>query len=673
MNDLRQPNLPAETEEEGIKLQLDWRVLLLELRRWSFILGAVFLLLFVVAFVLLSYRNRNSMERWSASAKLFHQTRSEKIPTFYKQLDTKAIAEFTGSAVQLRKVAERLNLAPGEAATLGSRIELVIPKAAPTIIVISATDNNAKMAAELANGIAAVGVEAYIELQNGTLKEMLAERNRRRVVLNGELQKQEQVVHNYLAPGSALPPDEELARLRAQISLDMVELGQTEVEVKRLDVVITETQKQLDVTEREIPYIQKTHNAAAAEFGQMNSALTALEQKYMPSNPRVLAFRDEVGERKLALEGVINEKPTPDEIVYMVNQVCLSLEESLLRSRIEQAGLMIRHEASLRSIEQAQQQVLVQLQQVASYNEAKRRVEATKGTLAQLDSSINDLDLLLNSAVPDLSIMEQATTPRTPQGGGIKLVILSTGAGLFGLFVTGAVLAVWSILFGRIKSSREFELCGKFDDLGALPVAGSSTQDQLRLEAALQRSFWHIREHLGNGRTLFISGLSSNPETEQLTQHWNENFGINGLQVFRLKFAPYAEREATVFPAVTKRQPVDDELICIEKYGAKGWFFANNKLVLAPAELELLQNDLKTLSSSYDIVILERDTPLLPGGDTMFEQLCHLADYTVITAVFDVDNKAQLRRLAANDAIGGRNLGGILTAVRKNFWSIQQS
>ncbi|HQL08336.1 MAG TPA: hypothetical protein PLE35_01965, partial [Lentisphaeria bacterium] len=311
---------------------------------------------------------------------------------------------------------------------------------------------------------------------------------------------------------------------------------------------------------------------------------------------------------------------------------------------------------------------VVKLQQdmSAGYQEVQRKMMSITQSITQLDGTINDMELLLNSAVPDLSILDTASVPRAPSINTKKTMVLSLAGASFMLFFLMAMLIAHEVILGTIKSPRDFHYVSDMDELGMLPV--DSEVGAYVLDAALHNVFIQMRQRFGEGRRIFLCQMSPNPMINQLRASWNMNFGTNGLQVFWLKCLSMSAREEQKERTGQGKERIPDEgMVAIEKFGNHGYFYCENPLVLTPAEWELLNADLTELEKQYGVVVIEREMPKMSAG-VLSEQFCRMVDYTVVLATFGVEKKMSLRRLLSDERLSGIPVGGILTGVKKKYW-----
>lgn len=657
----------AAPEGNELVRKIDPRVLFLSLRAYLpyLILGLAALLVFLT--FLLIFVTRNSMTNWTAVAKLFHQTRSDKVPSFYKQLDSKSISELVGTHATLRRAAQRLNIKPSEIVTQFSYVTIETDKNKPNIIIITVQNNQPKMAAEIANAVAEAGVEEYVELQNSTLKSMLNERKRRKAQLLTEITALETEFSTYTSKTTSFPPDEELKYLRGVIAELLLKVQNSNAKASELKVKIEEIQKNLKVVDKEIQYMHKVHGNDLSELQRMKKELIRLQQVYTPKNPKVINYAMEVQDR----EKLIGNSPqTPDEIIYSFNQVYVTLQENLLTATIDLKGCIQNISDYQVQLDKAREESALAFKQMPAYNELSRKIEALKNSIRQLEISINDLDFLLNSTIPDLSVLEVAVPPRSPNRKTIYLLSV-----FLSFFIIGAMTVAvlfYELVFGKIKSVQEMKLITNGDPLGEIPSESHAKITGPAVQSAMLASFNTLRIALDNKKILFVGELDEAECSEKTLAYWLEHFGVNGVKVFRLKIVPAKLREHFQFPNVKapQRSPYEEDLICIEKFANRGIFVHSDDLFLAPAECNLLEADLSLLKNHYDLILLELAEPCSKSGQ-LFVQISGLADYSVLFAIFNHSQKEELRQLVQKnpeESEKEKKVGVILIRVIPPYW-----
>ena len=93
-----------------------------------------------------------------------------------------------------------------------------------------------------------------------------------------------------------------------------------------------------------------------------------------------------------------------------------------------------------------------------------------------------------------------------------------------------------------------------------------------------------------------------------------------GKRLFSLNLVPSAEFSP----------PADGEqMIGAVRKESRGWFPVQNRLALAPSELEMLQADIAELRKEFDAVFIFMDGGLRKGG-SFFDQLLGICEASVL-------------------------------------------
>ena len=72
-----------------------------------------------------------------------------------------------------------------------------------------------------------------------------------------------------------------------------------------------------------------------------------------------------------------------------------------------------------------------------------------------------------------------------------------------------------------------------------------------------------------------------------------------------------------------------EQMIGAVRKESRGWFPVQNRLALAPSELEMLQADIATLSNDFDAVFVFMDGGLRKGG-SFFDQLLGICEAAIL-------------------------------------------
>ena len=157
--------------------QFDIRAMLLYvITKWKILLG-VFVITLLLSAQIFYYLSYHSSRAWAASVRIYHQTRSDKIPTFYMPMRTETVAHiFTSNVVSNKVAAELKTSVKGFEPSMLSNVVVSIEKAKSDIITITAYASAPKIAAAIANRVADFGIAEYLSRQNASINAMLNDR-----------------------------------------------------------------------------------------------------------------------------------------------------------------------------------------------------------------------------------------------------------------------------------------------------------------------------------------------------------------------------------------------------------------------------------------------------------------------------------------------------------------
>lgn len=635
---------------EGLSIKCDWYIIFASLKQhWYYFCGIFAILLLLGSIV--SYRSlKYSDERWSASTKLFHQTLSERVPSFYKPIDTKVIAELISSQTQIIAAASKLKLDPKQ--KLPS-VQVEIMKNKPNIIAISGKGMEKELTVKFVNAVAECGVEAYVNLQSSTISGIVNERKYRYHLLNNELTELEESLHKFVSKESFLAPDAELTRLRDSMTINLQLQHDDQNELDKSINILKEANAEYKKTDRDVRYSHTIHASESAALSKMKGDLTALLHVYTEENPKVIALKTEIATKEAIMNEQSKGEQPPSEIVYTINQISIKLEGIIMDTKMQIAGIQKRMENRQKQIDKLHSQLQVQINAISEYNAIQRKIEATKVNIEQLGTTINSMELLLNTAVPDLSVIEIAVPTSNVMNSLLKYIVIT-------VFVAGIVLVMVvvgfiqiEIYFGNVKSSKELSLWGNIDDLGNIL---SEKSGHSLYEAALNNAFEKLRAAFGEKKILLYSRLSES-STEHVLNSFMERFGVQGNRIFQVKLDNIARRD-------NDAKVEDSDFICIEKIMGKGYFYYANSDGIVNTDLQLLQVDLSTLQENYDIIIFEMNEKI-SDCNVLFKQFATIADYTVVETKFNKVKKFKTSWLNSEKSLA---IGGIVEDVPYKYW-----
>jgi len=634
-------------------------VFIFVVKKWKWILF-VFLVSLIVSWFTFYYVGNYSNTAWSATAKVFHQARSERIPSFYKPMGTNSIVQFIKSKAVMSRVSARMTDSPYVYNRgMLSNSDISMGKGKDNIITITSSASTPESAAAIANAIAEEGVGEYIKRQNNSIKVMIDERAKQKSEIAAELDAIAESKKEFYSPVSGLTPDVELNKIRAAITGLMLKETDLKIRKNEVNVQIAEIKKTLKTIPETIKaeYFVESNSKDNIEGKELE--LRAMLQRYTEDNPKVRVLKDEIEGLKIAKAKNGANSEVPSRVMYRKNDIYANLENKLMNLSLELTTIEASEKQYTFEIEQNRQKIANFLGINARYEEIVRRENMLFDKQTKLDAGINDLEFLISSAVPDLYVFEVASVPwrSNMRLARAKIAAVSVVVTLF--FV--GLLAFFRIAKMRLLDSSEFRTALGIDDLGNVPNYKKYPENVFN--SALHSVYKNITSVAQGYKTILFARYGDVVDYEKSIDEFLNLSAIQGVESFRLSCLKASENQNNPEEPPAKsniKDDIGDSLVSVSKSFNTGKFYYQNDYSLDVAEIDLLKFDLGVLAEHYDLIIVE-----IASNDKnhyVMSQLSALADYVVMVAPFDKINKLelynQIREIKKDSA---KKIGGVLS------------
>lgn len=644
-------------------VRFDIRALLIWLLlKWKLI-SAVFFISLLFFWGIMKYVSVYSDNAWTATAMVFHQTRSDRIPSFYKPVETETVMQFMNSGDAAAHALSRMQaLHPDFRSEMLSSVDVSLNKTRRNIISVSASANNPEIAAELANIAAEEGVKEYVNRQNDSVTGMIEERRVQKSEIEKQISALQEEKKSYISESAGLPPDAELAKQREDISALISKRSELEINRRELEAKIKAVMEAMKNTPTEVVYEKIMDNTTAIGIGGKMAELERLRKRYTDENPKVRVLLDEIAE--LQKESDKPEDQTPTRVVYRKNDIYANLEMTLSKLTLEAESVdasMGQYDAKIAKMRAGMEAALEKSEKYASL---LKKETMLYDKVSKLSQSISDMEFLISVAVPDVSMFELAKVPQSSNMQKLRvktmaMSILTTLALVFGL-------GAYRVLKMRIMSAAEYRVTLGVDALGELPDESQYSEEYLK--SAIQGVRRNIRSKSPSLKKAAFLKFDGDECVENDIGELLNICAINGQTSFRLKCLPLGEDGAEESPGTADSDEIAQSLISVAKFSDSGVFRHQNRYFLDVAEFDLLKFDLDKLGEHYDIVTIESACD--ENSQHLCSQLSRIAEYSVITSAFDKTPKITLLNNISRMKYDNPSakIGGVLMNVRKPYF-----
>jgi|GEM_PF-1106192 len=660
---------PTPTEDEG-KLpfnlevfRFDPRSLLLYVAskwRWIFIF---FFLSLLAIWGLEKSRSVNSKTAWTAEAKVLHQERSNRLPNYYQQMDTATVMQFFASRDVQGRVGDRLRNSPQYAfsAELFKNVLVSRERERSWIISIKASAGTPETAAAIANEMAEEGIAEYVRQQSSKIRAILQERSLQLTNITKELSSLQFEKKRLYTSNSVISPDIELLKKNEDISSFVSKKEDLLIKLHSLDISINSIKSLLEQTPEMEEGEKRIDNTRSLGLTGKKNELEKLLKRYTPENPKIKVLLDEID--ILEKNQAAGSNQIADVVVLRKNPVYATLQNQLTALDIERKTtevLIAQYETNQISKEDEIQDIM---NRSVAYEQLQQREEQLRSGSQKVMDSISDLEFLMSSAVPDVSIFERAKIPTFSNMRQAKFKIV--GVGIFLTLVFSVMIAASKILKLKLVSSSEFESALDVIQLGELPLPNEAIGESKKstLQKILQNLRIFLQEHKRVG---FLKFMPSDSLEADITEILDIAM-ISGQKTFRLKCIPATKGGIPASYKPLKDDILAKNLISVIKVSDEGFFCFQNNLSLDSAEMDLLRFDIEALCASYDLVVIEVESE--ESTELLSSQVAQLSERIILSAPFDSIKKTVLQdHIKQMKETSDVKIAGLLTDVPNPYY-----
>ena len=638
----------TESEREQLKrINALRKVACVILLKWIWQILTVFTVSLGVFSAFFVWRSAKSVHRFDALTRLLYTPRHiSKIET----VSDKQLLTIIDRKSLMRRVGNRLPMELSEKECLTIDLEIKQERKPSNLFTLTAHAPTWVGAVKKVNAYAEVLIEEYVayrtrELENWRESIMVRKKSLQDQI--AELESEESTARGQVgvaSPSDALTTlNHLLSDQRRNLSMLSVQIVNEEVKKKKLDEFVGNIGPMIIASAAAI-------KKKSAEIAAVDAELVKLREVYTDLNPKV---KGKVEERAALLEGymkMLKEKG--------MSGIALEDIDRIEKAASELAEISLKIEAleeNRRSLELEIRDNEAKSAALTAAIPAIERIRIKRNdlerTLRDLEDQLDNLSYLQMSTANDLQQIERA-------GGAGDKRPLNVKTFTFSAIATGActgsfalLLLLVELVWGRVRNAKELAAHGDVEMLGSLPKEGALSKDEEKDVLGVVALKFTASE-LPKGIVL-VNRLPGAPEQPKFRDALNWSLAMSGAQSFALSVVDEAgfeppEGAETLLNAVCK--------------GLYGWFPVENRYVLAPTELQMLQTDIAELRKQYDHVFLFVQGGCRRGG-SFFDQLLTVIDCTLVVVGADRTPRSWLSYVRRHVQAAGKPMMGLVTGA----------
>ena len=634
----------------------DVRAMLLFLfTKWKSILLIFVLSLFVISQLLYFYAHYSS-KAWSSSVKIYHQTRSDKIPTFYVPMRTETVAHiFTSNNVSGKVSADLKMSLEGYKPAMLSNVVVGVERAKSDIITITSYASSPKIATAIANKVADFGIAEYLSRQNSAINEMVNDRLSKKKERLAEIAQIKDKMCELMSEEYKCFPPEEMQIRKEELSSITAKLAEAKIALADIDIKIEEIERLLKETPKEVEFETTLDHTTEISLEGKLSTLKQLRKRYTDKNPKIIMLLDEIKDLQ-EQANLKKEKALPSKVTYRKNLTYNEFETQLMSAKLEKKSLGKMISVYEGEIKIVKKEIEAIHQKLHKYEQLRQQENAILKQLERINLSLQNLEVMMTTSIPDLTIFSHADMPSssTMKNRQAKTVAIS----IFLTILYVAYILIAKILKFRFLASKEFEIFG-IKDFGEVPLMGSVAK-HIR-DSAITRSFSFINKLNKKKNVILFVKYNDSQCCNSIIDDIITLNSFNDLNTFRINCCYMDERG--VPPKHFKSIKIDD--IETSKIGVFEYY---DPLHIHEEKYHRLMEDVDELLKMYDTIAI---TILCNDNYFVVSQIAKLANTVIFMPAFDSTRKVNVitpKNMLKNLLTDEKNFGALLIQVPRYYY-----
>ena len=665
--EIREDNESVLGGVDASLFKYDLQILLLAVWKRFYILLLVPLLTGLLTFGYLAVFQQKT---WAARCLLFRHTNIERLqsdmPNLYKPVETKVITEMIRIRKNMREVITRLKLKMS-LTSLYASTAIETQEDNENIISVVASADTPREAAAIANMLADVFIEDYVENQNTSVHKIYKYYTESKINLSQKIKALEAQQEEYLKRFNVISISTETEgkfKLMNELELNLVK---SKMQESALRTSIANLENNIKDMKEDVQLNYTVTSTDNSEMEVMQGALYKLRQRYTDDNPKVQKQMAEIDYLKEKLGKVKDEKRSPSTVTYGGNIVRQAIQEQQFKAQAELKGVT----QNIGQLEGTITQLKGELNQLArmesDFFEIKRQLDLNRDLLKKIDGTVSMMKFALNTNVSDITILERAEPPSSPSVKKRRFIVFAGTLAGFLLALGG--LLIMELMDFSVKSRFDIENVLKIKMLGSLPMINQVTLQSFY--SAIQVVYKRIAEYgdKPSGVTLITFGdVEAKSGKTFFIKKCIDLFGPQEKKILYISTVDELSRNMTKFAVndyIYKDEVINPNMPLENAH--RLYFVMDDYTYIAPADKAMIDKFVAKLNGHYDYIFWELFE--FNKNEQLFATICQAADLSVLVTMFKRSNKFKLLKcvnfLKEHDC---KKLGGILNNVEKSYF-----
>ncbi|MFO7895642.1 MAG: hypothetical protein R6U84_01735 [Candidatus Cloacimonadales bacterium] len=435
-------------------LKFDKRVLILSLAKKAPFIIIIALIATIIAFVLAKIAIDDT---WQAQSVLIRHTKNlssnTSVPYLYSEMDFDTILQSIKTRKNLQSVIDSLQL------------ELTPPKMYGTINVsrgrrsnlinIRAKHQERETAVKIANNLAVVFIQSYVEIINSASGKIYDYYLQQIEIYQQKITQIEQELDQFQAEREILSLEKEVQNKYDNLKILELDMLNAQLLISELQTKISDISERIAGLPQTVELTATVSGTRESKLKNLQQELAILQQKYTERNPKILRLRDEIASLENLISTGAAEEKIPDSMTYGAN----TIRQSMILEKNRYENEMVATEKRVKDYHNKIALLKEELKVLSPIERQYYDIVSEQNTLQEMLTKVkeraNEAKIAMESNLSDFEILEAAVAPKYPEASGRKIIALA--AGFFAFLLLLIFFALKELLDFTVKSSYDFE------------------------------------------------------------------------------------------------------------------------------------------------------------------------------------------------------------------------
>lgn len=586
----------------GIVMKWKWMFLLIIL-----LLGASFTGYF-------RYKATTSVARYEAVTRLLFNPRTvAKI----ENLTDKQLMPILDRPSLKRRIADQVEMSEREKQCLIADVEIVQERHPPNLFTLTVASQSENGAAQKVNAYAEILIEEYVKYRTKDLENRRVSIASERKTLLDQLAAIEAEQATLKTKTGVVSPQEALLTLNTLISDQRRNLSALGVDVANEEVKRGRLEKEVGASGPAIIANAQAIRRRVEVIAAIDKELAALRELYTDINPKVVGKLSDRTALVKELEEFLKSKGVAGLNVDGIDQIEKTAGE-LAECGARLAVLGEKRRALEQELVDNEKKATGLTAMIPEYERLMTRHADIEESVRKKGEELSDIANAESSLRNDLRQIERARGGNDKGSLGAKKLVVVIGADLICLGMALVVVLLLEFMYGNVRGGKEIAAYAGANFLGSLPKAGALSDDETQ-EVMGVVALKLLSADVPRG-VMLVASLPGAARTTRFAEVLDYTATMSGTRLFSLDIVPSAD--------FTPPEGSEQMIGAVRKE-SRGWFPVQNRLALAPTELQMLQTDIAALRDEFDTVFIRMDGGVRKGG-SFFDQLLGVCESAVL-------------------------------------------